>query len=72
MFEFEQWTVSDIVAGLAGAAALTYLFYEIRRRQAQLRDLINTLDDEDVALTRELEQLVNEGKLVPFPKARTA
>ena len=68
---FGRWTLGDIMAGLAGAAALAYLFYEIRKRQAQLRELINVLHDDDIALTQELELLVAEGKLLPFPTARS-
>lgn len=67
----ERWTLSDIMAGLAGAAAVAYVLHEIKKRQNELRDLINVLDADDIALTQELEQMVADGHLTPFPTPRS-
>jgi hypothetical protein len=66
---FEQWTLTDILAAAAGAMAVTYLGFELSRRQRKLRELFNVLDGADAALTRELSSLVDSGILQPYSVA---
>jgi hypothetical protein len=61
----------DIVSGLATAAAVAYTIYAINQRQRKLKDLFNVLDGHDAALSRRLEELIQEG-LLPYRGAPTA
>jgi hypothetical protein len=62
----EDLGLTDIMATVAGAAVVAYMFFEISRRQQALRDLFDVLDGEDAELTTELERLVETGALQPF------
>ena len=62
----EDLGLTDIMATVAGAAVVAYMFFEISRRQQALRDLFDVLDGEDAELTTELERLVDTGALQPF------
>jgi hypothetical protein len=66
---FENWT--DVVAGLATAGAVAYTIFAINQRQRQLKELLNVLDGHDAALSRRLDQLIQEG-LLPYRKEATA
>lgn len=66
MFE-QRWT--DVVAGLAVAAAIGYFFFELDRRQKKLRDLIDVLDQDDIEFTNTLEDMVYSGALQPHGAA---
>jgi hypothetical protein len=61
----------DVVSGLATAAAVAYTMYAIGQRQRKLKDLFNVLDGHDAALSRRLEELIQEG-LLPYRGAATA
>jgi chorismate-pyruvate lyase len=63
---FEQWSLTDVLAAAAGAVAVTYLGFELSRRQRKLRELFNVLDGADASLTRELSDLVDSGVLRPY------
>jgi hypothetical protein len=67
---FERWT--DVLAGIAAAAAVGYALYEIDRRQRKLRELFCVLDGSDAALTRRLDELVHLGLLRYQGEAATA
>ena len=58
--------VTDIVAGIAGLLAMTWVAVEISRRRAKLRELYDVLDRNDRKLTQRLEDLVSQGKLTPL------
>ncbi len=70
---FERWT--DVVAGVAVAVVLAYMFYEmdreIDRRQKKLRDVFYVLDGEDAAIFDRLEEMVSTGLLRPDHRAAT-
>ena len=66
---FENWT--DVVSGIATAGAVAYTIYAINQRQRRLKDLINVLDGHDAALSRRLDELIQEG-LLPYRGAATA
>jgi hypothetical protein len=61
---FERWT--DVVAAAAGAMAVAYVFWEIARRQRQLRDLFYILDGDDAGITLDLEHMVQIGAVRPL------
>ena len=63
---FEQWTLTDFMAGAAGVVAVAYVGFEVSRRQNKLRELFNVLDGADAILTRELSDLVDSGVLHPY------
>ncbi len=64
---FERWT--DVVAGVAVAVVLAYMFYEmdreIDRRQKKLRDVFYVLDGADAAIFDQLDEMVRTGLLTP-------
>jgi hypothetical protein len=66
---FENWM--DITSGIAMAGALAYTVYAINQRQKKLKDLFNLLDGEDAALSRRLDELIQEGML-PYRAAAAA
>ncbi len=66
---FENWM--DVTAGLAMAGAVAYTIYAIEQRQRKLKDLFNVLDGHDAALSRRLDELIQEG-LLPYRGAVTA
>ena len=63
---FEQWSLTDVLAGAAGAIAVAYMGFELSRRQRKLRDLFNVLDGASAEMTRELSELVASGALRPY------
>jgi len=63
---FERWT--DVLAGLATAAVVAFVAWQIARRQKQLRDLMDMLGDEDRLMADDLEGLVRSGALLPLEK----
>ncbi len=63
---FEQWSLTDILAGIAGVVVVAYMGFELSRRQRRLRSLFNVLDGADATLTRELSELVDSGALRPY------
>jgi hypothetical protein len=63
---FEQWSLTDVLAGVAGVVAVAYMGFELSRRQRKLRNLFNVLDGADATLTRELSDLVDSGALQPY------
>lgn len=65
---FEQ-RLTDIVMGLMVVAALGYMAFEINRRQAKLKDLIDVLDHRDMEFTNSLEDLVRGGVVRPHAAA---
>jgi hypothetical protein len=67
---FERWT--DVLAGLATAAVLAFVGWQIARRQKQLRELMDMIGDEDRAIVDELEEMVRTGKLRPMDKLTLA
>ena len=67
---FERWT--DVLAGLATAAAMTFVIWQIARRQKQLRELMDMLGDEDRMVADELEEMVRTGKLRPMERLTPA
>lgn len=67
---FGSWT--DVVAGVATAAAVGYMIYEVDRRQRKLRDLFYVLDGDDRAVFDQLEEMVRTGQLTPHSEAATA
>ena len=48
---FEQWSLTDVLAGTAGIVAVAYVGFELSRRQRKLRNLFNVLDGADATLT---------------------
>jgi len=60
----EQW--SDYVAMFVGALAVGYLVYEIDRRRRKLHDVFDVLDEDDVNITKRLEDMVASGELQPY------
>jgi hypothetical protein len=60
----EQW--SDYVAMFMGALAVGYLVYEIDRRRRKLHDVFDVLDEDDVNITKRLEDMVASGELQPY------
>ena len=66
---FENWTLTDVLAAAAGVVAVTYMAFEVSRRQQKLRELFNLLDGDDARLTRELSDLVDSGHLQPYTPA---
>jgi hypothetical protein len=60
----EQW--SDYVAMFMGALAVGYLVYEIDRRRRKLHDVFDVLDEDDVNITKSLEDMVANGELQPY------
>jgi hypothetical protein len=38
---FEQWSLTDVLAGGAGVVAVAYVGFELSRRQRKLRNLFN-------------------------------
>ncbi len=71
---FERWfgTWTDVVAGVAAAAAVAYMVYEVDRRQRKLKDLFYVLDGDDRAVFDRLEEMVQTGRLKPHGEAATA
>ena len=67
---FERWT--DVLAGLATAAVVAFVAWQIARRQKQLRELMDMIGDEDRAMADDLEEMVRTGKLRPMEKLRLA
>jgi hypothetical protein len=63
---FDEWGLTDVLAGAAGVVAVAYMGFEISRRQRKLRALFNVLDGADATLTRELSDLVDSGALRPY------
>ena len=63
---FEQWSLTDVLAGVAGIVAVAYVGFELKRRQRRLRALFNVLEGAEAALTRELSDLVESGALRPY------
>ena len=63
---FERWT--DVLAGLATAAFVAYVGWQIARRQKQLRELMDMIGDQDRAMADELEEMVRTGRLRPMEK----
>jgi hypothetical protein len=61
--------LTDVVAGLVVAAAIAYFFFELDRRQKKLRDMIDVLDERDVAFSDRLEELVRSGVVRPYVEA---
>jgi hypothetical protein len=61
----------DVTSGLAMAAAVAYTIYAINQRQRKLKDLFNLLDGQDAALSRRLDELIQEGML-PYRGAARA
>jgi hypothetical protein len=66
---FEQWSLTDVLAGGAGVVAVAYVGFELSRRQRKLRNLFNVLDGADATLTRELSDLVDSEALQPYSAA---
>jgi hypothetical protein len=60
----EQWT--DYVAMFMGALAVGYLVYEIDRRRRKLHAVFDVLDEDDVNITKALEDMVANGELQPY------
>ena len=58
---FERWT--DVVAGAVVAIGVTYLLYEVDRRQKKLREIFYVLEGEDRAIFDQLEDMVRTGVL---------
>jgi len=67
---FERWT--DVLAGLATAAVVVFVGWQIARRQKQLRELMDMIGDEDRAMADELEDMVRTGMLRPMEKLALA
>ena len=67
---FERWT--DVLAGLATAAVVAFVGWQIARRQKQLLDLMDMIGDHDRAMADDLEELVRTGKLRPMEKLNLA
>jgi len=67
---FEDWGLTDVLAGTAGVVAAVYMGFELSRRQRKLRALFNVLDGADATLTRELSDLVDSGALLPYSSGR--
>jgi len=63
---FDQWSLTDVLAGVAGIFVVAYMGFELSRRQHRLRALFNVLDGADATLTRELSELVDSGALRPY------
>jgi hypothetical protein len=63
---FEQWSLTDVLAGVAGIVLVAYMGFELSRRQRRLRALFDVLDGADATLTRELSDLVDSGALRPY------
>jgi hypothetical protein len=65
MFErwFGSWT--DVVAGAAALAALSYLVFEVDRRQRKLRDLFFVLGPDSAVMTDHLEEIARRGLIRP-------
>jgi len=63
---FEQWSLTDVLAGVAGVFVVAYMGFELSRRQRRLRALFNVLDGADATLTGELSDLVDSGALRPY------
>ncbi len=63
---FEQWSLTDFLAGVAGIVAVAYMSFELSRRQRKLHDLFNVLDGASAELTRELSDLAASGALQPY------
>jgi hypothetical protein len=66
---FDQWTLTDALAGAAGVLAVAYMGIELSRRQRKLRELFDVLDGDDASLTLELSALVDSGELRPYSPA---
>ncbi len=63
---FDQWSLTDVLTGAAGVVVVTYMGFELSRRQRRLRALFDVLDGDDATLTRELSDLVDSGALRPY------
>jgi hypothetical protein len=63
---FEQWSLTDVLAGAATVVAVAYMGFELSRSQHKLRALFNVLDGADATLTHELSDLVDSGALRPY------
>ena len=72
MFERYFGTFTDVLTAVAAAAALAYLFYEVKRRQDRLRDLFYVLGPDSAPMTEHLEALVRRGALRPEGRPATA
>lgn len=66
---FDNWM--DVTSGVAMAGAVAYTIYAIDQRQRKLKDMMNVLDGQDAALSRRLEELIQEG-LLPYVGAAKA
>ncbi|MGA2219467.1 MAG: hypothetical protein ABSG51_15365 [Terracidiphilus sp.] len=66
---FDNWM--DVTSGVAMAGAVAYTIYAIDQRQRKLKDMMNVLDGQDAALSRRLEELIQEG-LLPYSGAAKA
>ena len=66
---FEQWSLTDVLAGVAGVVVVAYMGFELSRRQRKLRALFNVLEGAEATLTRELSDLVDSGALRPYSAA---
>ena len=64
---FERWT--DVLSGVATAAGIVYVGFEIARRQRKLRDVFDVLEAKDRSFVDDLEGLIKAGTLQRFTES---
>lgn len=58
--------VSEVVTVLFGAVVIAAMGFEINRRRKQLREVYDVLDANTKHVAATLEDMVNEGALMPY------
>lgn len=61
--------VSEAVTVILAAAVIAAMGFEINRRQKRLREMYDVLDSETKHVAASLEQMVQQGALMPYSEA---
>ena len=65
---FDRWfdSFTEVVTAVAAVGVLTYLGFEIKRRQKKLRDLFYVLGPDSTIMADHLEEMARRGLIRPY------